>query len=425
MYLPLIRRRWGGAGTYVEVLMHILFLTDNFPPETNAPASRTHEHAREWVKAGHRVTVITCVPNFPKGKVFKGYRNKLWQKEEIDGIEVIRVWSYITGNEGFLLRILDYQSYMVTSFLAALFIRRPDVVIGTSPQFFTAVAAWAVSAVKRRPFVFELRDIWPESIRAVGAMKSSRILDFFEKIELFLYRRARTIISVTHSFKTNLIERGIDGDKIQVVTNGVDLSKFSPRPKDPELLNELSLEGCFVTGYIGTHGMAHGLETLLNAARILQDDPESSDIRMLLLGHGATKANLIAQSERMGLKNVQFIDSVSKEEVSRYWSLLDVSIIHLRKSPLFQTVIPSKIFECMGMGIPILLGVGGEAAEIVESAKAGQIFEPEDAKALALRIRGLKATPQLTEELRRNGMSAAERYNRKILAHKMQRHLKV
>ena len=127
--------------------MHILFLTDNFPPEVNAPASRTHEHCRQWVRSGAQVTVITCAPNFPTGRVFAGWHNRLWQEEQMDGIRVIRVWSYITANEGFLRRVLDYLSYMLAATLASLFVRRVDVVIGTSPQFFTAVAGWAVVAV--------------------------------------------------------------------------------------------------------------------------------------------------------------------------------------------------------------------------------------------------------------------------------------
>jgi len=148
--------------------MHILFLSDNFPPEVNAPASRTFEHCREWVKAGHQVTVISCVPNFPKGRVYAGYRNRLWQTEIIEGIRLLRVWSYITANEGFVKRILDYQSFMVAATLAGLLVRRVDVVVGTSPQFFTVCAAWVLSVFKRIPFVFELRDLWPESIKAVG-----------------------------------------------------------------------------------------------------------------------------------------------------------------------------------------------------------------------------------------------------------------
>jgi glycosyltransferase involved in cell wall biosynthesis len=210
--------------------MHILFLTDNFPPEVNAPASRTFEHCREWVKAGHRVTVITGAPNFPKGKVFPGYRNRLWQSEEMDGIRVVRVWTYVTANEGFTRRILDYLSFMVSAVFGAIFVGKVDLVIGTSPQFFTAVGAWIVSVMKWRPFVFELRDLWPESIKVVGAMKDSWALHMMERLELFLYRRAFRIISVTHAFKRNLVERGIDPHKIRVVTNGVDTTRFAMRP---------------------------------------------------------------------------------------------------------------------------------------------------------------------------------------------------
>ena len=228
--------------------MHILFFSDNFPPEVNAPASRTYEHCREWVKAGHEVTVITCAPNFPSGKVFEGYRNRLWHTEEIDGIRVIRVWSFIARNEGFAKRILDYLSYMITAFVASLFVRRVTIIIGTSPQFFAACAACASAFVKRRPWIFELRDIWPESIRAVGAVKSEAVLNFFEKIELFLYRNSTAVISVTHSFKRNLIQRGVREDKIYVITNGVDTSRFTAMPKDADLLDMLGRVRSYAAG---------------------------------------------------------------------------------------------------------------------------------------------------------------------------------
>lgn len=399
--------------------MHILFLTDNFPPEVNAPASRTFEHCREWVRAGHRVTVITCAPNFPKGKVFDGYRNRLWQSEEIDGIQVIRVWSYITANEGFVKRILDYQSFMVMAILASPFVRGVNVVVGTSPQLFTVCAAYVVSRFKRIPFVFELRDLWPESIRAVGAMGDSRLLDALERVELFLYRKAARIVSVTHSFKRNLVSRGVDANKVVVVTNGVDVSRFRPQPRDEVLAAQLGLQGMFTAGYIGTHGLAHGLETLLEAARRLQDHPDGGDVRFLMLGDGANKAKLVEKARSMGLVNVVFVDSVPKEQVVRYWSLLDVSIIHLKKTELFTTVIPSKLFECMGMGIPVLHGVAGESAEIVESEECGLVFEPENVDALCAGILMLKQQPALREKFRSNGLAAAARYDRRELARNM------
>ena len=218
--------------------MKILFITDNFYPEVNAPATRTLEHAKEWIAKGEEVTVITTAPNFPHGKVYKGYKNKLYQVEYIEGIKVIRVISYITANKGFVKRILDYLSFAFSAFIAALFIKF-DLVIATSPQFFTTWAAYGVSKIKRKPWVFELRDLWPESIKSVGAMEDGFVIRLLEKIELGLYKDASKIIAVTDSFKENLVKRGIDANKISVVTNGANLGLFKPKEKDLELLNRV------------------------------------------------------------------------------------------------------------------------------------------------------------------------------------------
>jgi len=408
----------------LELTLHILFLTDNFPPESNAPASRTFEHCREWVRAGHQVTVITCAPNFPKGKVFDGYRNNLWQQEQMSGIRVIRVWTYITANEGFVKRILDYQSFMLSATLAAPFVRGVDVVVGTSPQFFTACAAYLVSRMKCIPFVFELRDMWPESIKAVGAMKDSAVIRLLERIEMFLYRKAARIVTVTNSFKDTLIRRGIDGNKVDVVTNGVDLSHFSPQAKDTQLLAQHGLDRKFVAGYIGTHGMAHALETLLDAAQTLQQTPGAENIRLLFLGDGARKAELASQAQAMGLGNVLFLDAVPKDQVKRYWSVLDVAVIHLRKTELFTTVIPSKLFECMGMGLPVLHGVAGESAGIVLREKVGEVFESENAQQLVEGLLRMRDQPEAYASYQQNGLAAATRYDRKHLALKMLQVLK-
>jgi len=399
--------------------LRILFLTDNFPPEVNAPASRTYEHCREWVRAGHEVTVVTCAPNFPKGRVFEGYRNRLFAREVADGISVVRVWSYITANEGLLKRTADYVSFMVSAILAAPSLERPDVIVATSPQFFTACAGWAVSRLKGRPWVFELRDLWPESIRAVGAIRNHRILDRLERMELGLYRDAAAVVCVTRAFRDNLIRRGVDPDKVAVVTNGADLSRFAPRARDEALAAELGLGGCFVGGYVGTHGMAHALETLLEAAARLRRMPGGERIRMLLLGDGAAKAELVAKAKAMGLDNVVFVDTVPKDQVARYWSLLDVSIIHLKKTELFTTVIPSKLFECMAMGVPVLHGVEGESAEIVEREGAGLTFPPEDARTLAGHLVALAADPARLRALGEAGRGGSTRYDRATLARNM------
>lgn len=396
--------------------MHILLLTDNFPPEVNAPASRSHEHCRDWVKQGHRVTVITGAPNFPAGRVYEGYKNRLWSRELVDGIDVIRVWTFITANAGIALRTLDFASFMVSALPAALFVRKVDILIGTSPQLFTPCAGLAAAALKRRPFVFELRDLWPASISAVGAIRSSRLLSWLERLEMMLYRNSDHIVSVTHSFRDILASRGIPRDKISVTMNGVDLSRFQPRARDEALARELGLSGKFVAGYVGTIGMAHGLTTIVEAARLVQAEAEYRDIHFLLLGDGSEKDRLKAQCAEAGIGNVTFLDSVPRSEVARYWSLLDVAIVHLKRQPLFETVIPSKLFECMAMGIPVLHGVAGESAKLVEREGFGLVFESENASALAESIRDLAADASLRQKLSRCGIESAHRHDRSHLA---------
>lgn len=399
--------------------VHILFLTDNFPPEVNAPASRTFEHCRQWVRAGEQVTIITCAPNFPSGKVFAGYANKLWHIEVIDGIKVIRVWTYITANEGFARRSLDYLSFMFAAIIAALWVRKVDIVIGTSPQFFTVCAAYFVALLKRVPWIFELRDIWPESIKAVGAMQESWLSRTIERVELFLYIKATRIVALTNAFKKTLIERGIAENKIDVVTNGVDLNLFQARPKNTQLLKKLGLENQFIAGYIGTLGLAHGLDTLLEAAQILQTIPEGQQIKLLFLGDGARKAVLKKRAHVENFNNVVFIDTVKKADVPEYWSILDVSIIHLKKDPLFEKVIPSKLFESMAMGIPVIHGVAGESAELVRNSQSGVIFESENAQQLAQCLLAVKVNSERYLNLKKNATQAAKIYNRNEIAERM------
>lgn len=398
--------------------MHILFLTDNFPPEGNAPATRTYEHAREWVKSGHKVTVITCAPNFPEGRVFDGYKNAFYNRSVMDGIDVVRVKTFISSNEGFVLRILDFISFMFSSFFAGLFQRKVDVVVATSPQFFTAISGWGLSAIKRKKFVFELRDIWPASITAVGAMEDSLVIKLLEKLELFLYRRADAIVSVTHSFKKELIERGVNGDKISVVLNGVDLLQYQPSQcKNSAFAKQYQLEDKFVVGYIGTHGMAHALEHVIDAAEQLKTHDH---IRFIFAGGGAAKDILVELVKQKQLTNVIFIPRQPKNNMPAIWSLCDVSLISLRDAALFKTVIPSKIFESMGMGLPILAAIPkGEASEIIETTKAGVICLPENGKALAESIILFASSEQQISSYQANSLAAASQFDRKILANSM------
>lgn len=355
--------------------MKLLFLTDNFPPEVNAPANRTYEHCKEWVKSGVEVTVITCAPNFPKGRVYEGYKNKLRQTETINGIKVIRVWSYISANEGFVKRILDYISFAVMAFFAGLFVKT-DLIVATSPQFFTALSGRWLSFFKQKKWVFEVRDLWPESIIAVGAMERNRAIRFFEWLEKRLYLSADHIIVVTDTFKKKIISRGISAEKISVFKNGANLELFMPKPKDKALEQKLGLENKFVFAYIGTHGMAHGLDFILNAIKPLES--KNPELVFLFIGDGAEKKNLLQQAKDLKLSNAVFVNSVSKKEVVDYLSLMDVALVNLRKSDTFKTVIPSKIFEAAAMEKPILLGLEGETKGIIENYDAGICYMPED-----------------------------------------------
>ena len=395
--------------------MKILFLTDNFPPEVNAPATRSYEHCKEWVQRGIDVTIITCFPNFPQGKIYKGYKNKLYQSEFIDGIHVIRVWTYITANEGFIKRTLDYISFSVSGFIAGLF-QKTDIIIATSPQFFTALSGRTISFWKRKPWIMEVRDLWPESIKTVGAMNENILIRYFEWQEKRCYHSAKKIVVVTDSFKRRQVERGIDSSKIEVVKNGVNRSLFVPVVKDLQLLNELGLQNKKIIGYIGTHGMAHKLDFILQCAKGMEG---RSNYHFLFLGSGAEKRNLLDLKEKLDLKNVTMLDPVSKLEVKRYISILDIALINLRKSELFTTVIPAKIFENAGMEIPILMGVNGEAREIIESYHAGVCFEPESETEFCEKLDLLLTDENLYNECKEGCKKLSLDFDRNLLANKM------
>jgi colanic acid biosynthesis glycosyl transferase WcaI len=397
--------------------MKILFLTENFPPETNAAATRVYERALYWIKSGHQVTVITCAPNFPQGALFDGYQNCWRQTEYMSGIQVVRVKTYISENRGIVRRSLDFLSFGFMGFISGLFLPRPDIVAATSPQFFAAVAGWAIAAFRRLPFVFELGDLWPTSIAAVGAIKKGLLLSLFEEFELFLYRRSARVAALTHAFKRNLISRGIEKNKIDVVMNGVDLPRYTPQVRDQVLAQEWDLENKFVIGYVGTHGMAHGLSNVLDAAKKLTGN---NKIRFFLAGAGSDRDRLVKAAKQRKLSNVVFMPMQPKESMPAVWGLCDVALVHLKDNPAFSEVIPSKIFEAMAMGLPILLAApDGEARGIVEGHAAGIWVPPENPEALAEAVQKLSTNTDLYLRLKTSSLSAAPHHSRAVQADEM------
>lgn len=397
--------------------MRILFLSHYFPPEVNAPASRTYEHCREWVQRGHEVHVLTCAPNHPAGRIYPGFKNRLLQHEEIAGIQVHRVLTLPAANAGFLGRSLNYTFYLLMATLVAPFLPKVDVVVSTSPQFFCGLAGYLAHLVKRVPWVLEIRDLWPESIISVGAMKESRLTRALGWLESFAYRHADAIVSVTESFVPHIEARGGRG-KVSVITNGVDLGFYAPGAGNvteaAALAEEFGVSGKFVAAYVGTHGMAHGLDTILRAADRLRDVP---DVVFLLAGDGAEAAKLMQQRDAMRLGNVFIVGQQPKERMPAIWSLTDVSLVLLRKSETFESVIPSKIFEAMGMARPIILGVRGESQRIVEASGGGICIEPENDTELAEAVRELALDPERVWALGQSGRRYVEaNYDRHVLA---------
>lgn len=395
--------------------MRILFLSHYFPPEVNAPASRTFEHCRVWVEQGHDVAVLTNVPNHPAGEVYPGYRNRLWQVESLSGVRVYRLLTLLAPNRGVLRRSANYGFYLVMAVLAAPFLPRPDVVVSTSPQFFCGLAGYFVSRIKRVPWVLEIRDLWPESITTVGALKPSRITRLLEWIEHFAYRKADRIVSVTDSFVERIAAHCGDPAKVVVIKNGVDLSFYAPQTSAAELARQLGVEGRFVAAYVGTHGMAHGLEVILRAADKLR---ERKDIVFLMAGDGAERERLVRDKEALGLDNVLILGQMPKQMMPQLWGLTDVSLVLLRNRPLFNAVLPSKIFEAMGMAKPIILGVRGESQRLVEQSGAGICIEPENAEQLAQAVAGLADDRSRCRAMGEAGRHTVERdFDRRRLAH--------
>ncbi|MBW1923279.1 MAG: glycosyltransferase family 4 protein [Deltaproteobacteria bacterium] len=394
--------------------MHILFLTHYFPPEVNAPASRTYENAIRWVGEGQQVSVITCVPHHPKGVVYDGYQNRWRQWELMEGIHVLRVKTYLGPNAGFFRRIANYVSYLLAATLFCRSVKDVDIVVSTSPQFFCGLAGYAVSKRLNVPWLLEIRDLWPESIVAVGALKSRSIISLLEGIESFMYRKADGIVSVTRSFVDHIVSRGVEREKVSVVTNGADLRRFDPLPKDNPVARELGLADRFVAAFIGTHGMAHGLETVLLAAERLRKE---NNILFLLVGDGAERENILRQKERLQLDNVLMLPQQSKDRAVKLLASADVSLVLLRKNRLFRTVIPSKIFEAMAMERPIILGVDGESKEIMLESGAGICIEPENDRELADAVLTLYRDRERCREMGQRGRRFVERnYSRDILA---------
>jgi colanic acid biosynthesis glycosyl transferase WcaI len=393
----------------------ILYISQYFPPEMGAPAARASELASHWAQSGHQVSVLTGFPNHPTGVVPPEWRprlRRLTYHENIGPVNVFRTWLWPLPNRKAHERMRNYASFCVSAALRGLTIPRPDVVIASSPQLLVGLSGWWISFSRQVPFVFEVRDLWPESLAAVGVGDEDSLLHHaLSAVADFLYQKSDRIVVVTPAFKEHLMRLWrVPEDKIAVVENGVETDLFapSPSPANNTLRRELGAEGKFLVCYIGTMGMAHGLETLLDAAGQLQR--QSSNVQFLLIGEGAEKARIKTLAQSRGLANVRFLNQQPREKIPAFISASDACLVLLKKTDVFKTVIPTKMLEFMSCARPVILGVDGQARQIIEDAKAGLVIEPENADALVTAINQLNPNRDLALELGRNGRVHILRY---------------
>lgn len=394
--------------------LKVLYISHYFPPEVNAPALRVSEMAQQWAEQGAEVTVLTGFPNHPNGVIPEKYRGIKRLTENFGKLKVVRTYVYATPNKGFLRRIMNFLSFMASSvILGSSKVGRPDILIATSPQFFVAVAGYVISRMKRCKFIFEVRDVWPEEIVAVGAVKNRLIIKTLEAIEMFLYRKADLVVAVAQGTIDILTSRGVPRSKLALIPNGVSIEQFD-RPTDADALRrELGWEGKFVVSYIGTHGMAHRLDVVLTAAFRLQKD---DNIRFLFVGDGAEKKTLMEKARQLNLTNVLFHDQIDRSRIPDFYALSDLNLVPLRKAELFTKNVPSKIYEIMAARRPILISTEGESRQLVEKAGAGLGATPEDPENLVEKIRFLYQNEKLRQKMGQDGYTF-------VIANASRRHL--
>ena len=393
--------------------LRIVILTHYFPPEVGAPQARLYELATRAAVAGHEITVVTGMPNYPTGVIPPKYRGRFRMVETVEGIRVIRTWVFATPNRGFVRRLMNHGSFAVSSLSATRMLGHVDVFFVESPPLFVGFAALALRRLKRAPYVFNVSDIWPQSAVELGALRNPVVIRAAEWLEMHLYRKAARISVVTPGMISRLARRGVPEGKLFLLTNGVDTTMYRPAPPDPDLAQRLGLDGRKVFLYAGTHGMAQGLDVVLTAARQTPDP----DVLYVLAGDGAEKDALVARARKENIANVRFLPNQPRDAMPGLLNLAYATIVPLKKLDLFKSALPSKMFESMATAKPIVASVEGEAARLVESADAGVVVPPEDPSALSQEVQRLASDPVLARRLGEQGRAyVSKHFDREAIA---------
>lgn len=400
--------------------MKILFLTQYCPPEVGAPQNRIFEFAKQLKSFGHEVSILTAMPNYPKGEIFDEYKGKKTVVEELEGIKIVRTSIYATKDKAFTKRLRNYLSFTFSSLIqGAKFIDRQDVIITESPPLFLGWSGYILSKWKHAKFIFNVSDLWPESAVKLGVLNNKLFIKLSTWLEEFCYRKATAVTGQTKGIVDNIVQRGINSNKVHLITNGVDTEFFKPENRDETFRKEIGIENKFSLCYAGIHGIAQGLEVIINTAEILR---EYENIQFVFIGDGPEKQKLINLKENKNLKNITFLPVQAKINMPKIIASMDATIIPLKKLDLFKGALPSKMFEALASELPIILGVEGEAKNLIEEAGAGIVVEPENPEELSLAVKTLYNNDQLRKRLGRNGREyVIKNYSRTNIARKLER----
>ncbi len=399
--------------------MHILLIHQAFAALNEPGGTRHHELARLLAAKGHQVTVIASPVSYLTGKRRESESGWISREQE-DGITILRTYTYPALHRSFLHRMLSFFSFMASSFWAALQVRDVDLVWGTSPPIFQGLTAWAAARIKRKPFLFEVRDLWPAFAIGVGVLRQPLLIWASERLERFLYRHADRVMVNSPGFIAHIQERG--ARRIELVPNGADPRMFDPRASGQAFRLQHGLQGKYIALYAGAHGMSNDLGIVLEAAAALRDCPQ---IAIVLLGDGKDKPDLIKRAQEMKLDNICFLPPVPKTEMSQALAAADACIAILKPIPLYATVYPNKVFDYMAAGKPVVLAIAGVIQEVVEAAQAGIPVRPGDPQAMAHAIRRLADDPAAGQAMGLRGRQYVEgHFDRAILAQKLEAILK-
>ncbi|OYD17600.1 hypothetical protein CH333_00285 [candidate division WOR-3 bacterium JGI_Cruoil_03_44_89] len=387
--------------------MHFLILTQYFPPEVGGAQIRLYSIAKQLIRKGNKVTIVTSMPNYPAGKIVPAYRRKFFLREKIGNIPVIRTWIYASPCNSTIVRLLNYFSFTFSSIYGILSISKPDYIFVESPPLFLGISGYFTSRLKRCPYIFNISDLWPDSVREMGIIKNRFLLKLAEMLESFLYKKALIVNGVTEGIVDALKnKKQVFKDKVLFLPNGVDSELFKPLPTNKQLAMNLQIQGKKIFIYAGLHGYAQGLETLIQSARILK---QRDDIFFLLVGDGPEKINLKCIAQKQCLKNIAFLPPCPFYDMPKLFSMSMASIVLLRKIDLFKGAVPSKVFSALSCSVPVIYSGEGECARIIRETNSTIVVEPENAEALAKAVRDLADDTELAHNLGKLGRELVER----------------